>query len=73
MPQWEIDSDALESADRYFAKTLAAPDLRGLTDSLLPPRIRQTASITDTTSREVYAGPVAGGMLTLTPVRSGLP
>jgi len=36
MTQWDLDARALESADRHYLETLAMPDLRGLTDGLVP-------------------------------------
>ncbi len=44
MAPWDINPDAIESADRHYVETLALPDLRGLTEGLRPaagPRSRQ--------------------------------
>lgn len=55
MSQWDLDADALESADHHYNETLALPDLRGLTDCLMPATIRSAPAISDTASRETYA------------------
>jgi hypothetical protein len=55
MSQWDLDADALKSADRHYNETLALPDLQGLTDCLLPTTIRTSPGINDTASRETYA------------------
>lgn len=53
--QWDIDLDAIESADRHYVETLAMPDLRGLTEHLVPNRGPSRLTVAEARSREIYA------------------
>ena len=55
MTQWNLDARAVASADRHYADSLALPDLRGLTDGLVPRTAAAPPMITDVESRETYA------------------
>lgn len=52
--QWNIDVDALKSADRHYYETLALPDLRGFTDGLISATKDAAPLITDDVFREIY-------------------
>ena len=54
MAPWDINPDAIESADRHYVETLALPDLRGLTEGLAP-RGGAAQPTVDARSRETYA------------------
>jgi len=54
MTQWDLDARALESADRHYLETLAMPDLRGLTDGLVPMTPTAKPIIADLAAREIY-------------------
>lgn len=53
--QWDINQEAMQSADRHYADTLALPDLRGLTEALELRRRPPNSTATGARSREIYA------------------
>lgn len=53
--QWDINPEAIQSADRHYAETLALPDLRGLTEALESRRRPPNPTATDAKAREIYA------------------
>jgi len=55
MAQWDINPDAIESADRHYVETLALPDLSGLTEGLVPRGGATQPTVADDRSRETYA------------------
>lgn len=55
MAQWDINPDAIESADRHYVETLARPDLRGLTERLVPRGGVAQQTVADARSRETHA------------------
>jgi hypothetical protein len=55
MAQWDINVDAIQSADRHYVQTLALPDLHGLTEGLLPRCGAALPIVGDARSRETYA------------------
>jgi len=55
MAPWDINPDAIESADRHYVETLALPDLRGLTEGLAPRGGAAQPTVADARSRETYA------------------
>jgi len=55
MTQWDINPDAIESADRHYVETLALPDLRGLTEGMALRGGPSQPTVADARSRETYA------------------
>lgn len=55
MAQWDLDTFALAAADRHYSQTLALPDMRGLTDGLVPSARNSSPAIADIALRDIYA------------------